>query len=190
MTARTHDAIAFASLITVASLNPPESLNLFTVGAAVVGNVIGATIPDLDQAGNKLYKLLPGGNYLGKLLRRLFLGHRAFSHSILGFYVMSLIIQLITMRLLNPNYVNAKLVFDAMMIGYISHLVADMFTKDGLPLLFPLPFRFGIPPISAFRITTGSWIENLVVLPGTAAYIFWFIGRNQQQILEILRSLV
>lgn len=189
MTGRTHDAIAFASLLTVAVYNPPESMNLLTAGAAVVGNIIGSTVPDLDQAGNRLYKLLPGGNYLGKILRRMFLGHRAFSHSILGFYIISSIIHFLVFRLLNPVYVNQDIVYAAIIIGYISHLVGDIITKDGIPLLFPLNFKFGIPPIKAFRIEAGSWVENLIVLPGTAAYIFWFIGRNQQQLLEVIRQL-
>lgn len=189
MTARTHDAIAFAALITVAAYNPPENLNLLTAGAAIVGNIIGSTIPDMDQAGNRLYKFLPAGNYFGKILRRLFLGHRAFSHSLLGFYVTYNVIHFLLLRLLNPNYVNAEIVFAAMMIGYISHLAADALTKDGLPLLFPIKWRFGFPPLSALRITTGNWIENLIILPGTAVYIFWFLGRNQDQILQLLERL-
>jgi inner membrane protein len=186
MTARTHDAIAFAALITVATFNPPMELNLLTAGAAVVGNIIGSTIPDMDQAGNRLYKFLPAGNFFGKILRRMFLGHRAFSHSLIGLYTIYHILQFLLFRLLNPDYVNAHIVFAAMIIGYVSHLFGDMLTKDGLPLLFPLKFRFGIPPIEAFRITTGKWIENLIVLPGTAIYIFWFIGRYQEQIMSIL----
>ena len=189
MTARTHDAIAFAALIIVAAHNPPENLNLITAGAAVVGNIIGSAIPDMDTAGNKLYKFIPYGNYLGRILRRMFLGHRAFSHSLLGFYVISNIVRFLMFRLLNPAYVDIELVYAAVIIGYISHLVADSITRDGLPLLFPLKWRIGIPPIAAFRMKTGGWIENLVVLPGTAIYIFWFVGRNQEQILQILQQL-
>ena len=122
-------------------------------------------------------------------MRRLFLGHRAFSHSIIVFVVISYIIQFLVFRLLNPSYVNQDIVYAAIIIGYISHLVGDIITKDGIPLLFPLKFRFGIPPLRALRIEAGSWIENLIVLPGTAAYIFWFIGRNQEAIMRILEAL-
>lgn len=189
MTARTHDAIAFASLITIAAFTQPQNLNLLTVGAAVVGNIIGSTIPDMDGAGNRMYKFLPAGEYLGRILRRIFLGHRAISHSLIGFYIISKILHFLMFRLLNPAYVNIELVYAAVIIGFISHLFADALTKDGLPLLFPLKWRIGFPPISALRITTGSWMENLVVLPGTAVYIFWFMGRNQDLFLEILRQI-
>jgi len=57
MTGRTHDAIAFASLVTVAVLNPPVSLNVATATAAIVGNIIGATLPDIDQSTNRLWDL-------------------------------------------------------------------------------------------------------------------------------------
>ena len=79
------------------------------------------------------------------------------------------------------------MVFWAIMIGYFSHLVADSLTKDGLPLLFPLKLKFGIPPLSALRITTGSWVENFLILPAIAVYLIWFIGRNKTQLLEIIR---
>lgn len=190
MTARTHDAIAFASLITVAAFNPPENINLLTLGAALVGNIIGSTLPDMDVAGNRIYKFLPwGGAIGGRLIRKLFLGHRAISHSIIGFYAISFILKFLMFRVLNPNYVDINLVYGAVMIGYISHLVGDALTKEGLPLFYPIKWKIGFPPISALRITTGSWVENLIILPGSAAYVFWFIGKNQQQFMEIFNRL-
>ena len=54
MTARTQDAFAFASLVSVAAYYPPGSLNLFTLFAAIIGNNIGALMPDMDSAGNRL----------------------------------------------------------------------------------------------------------------------------------------
>ena len=190
MTGRTHDAIAFASLITIGTLNPPETLNIATAAAAVVGNIVGATLPDIDQSTNRLWDFLPGRDYVGKLLRPLFLGHRNLTHSILGVVIVYKILEFILPILLNPQYVNWQTVFAAMMIGYISHLAGDVLTKEGLPLLFPLKIHFGIPPLRFMRITTGKWLENLVILPGTAAYIFWFIGGNQIEILNLLRKII
>jgi len=48
MTSRTHDAFAFASLITVAAFFPPEKLNVATLVISVIGADIGALIPDMD----------------------------------------------------------------------------------------------------------------------------------------------
>jgi inner membrane protein len=187
MTGRTHDAIAFASLITIAAVNPPESLNIATATAAVVGNIIGATLPDIDQSTNRLWDLLPGRDYVGKLLRPLFLGHRNLTHSFLGVFLIYHLLGFILPRLLNPSYVNINIIYAAMMIGYVSHLVGDAVTKEGLPLLFPFKWRFGFPPLAALRITTGKWIENIIILPGTAAYIFWFIGNHQGEFMRLLK---
>ena len=87
MTARTHDAFAFAGLITVATHFPPTSLNLTTLFAAVVGNIVGSLIPDMDQASNRLWDLLPAGDHLAKIFRRLFLKHRTLTHSFLGVFL-------------------------------------------------------------------------------------------------------
>lgn len=54
MTGRTHDLISFASLLTVASFYPPTSLNLTTTVACLVSSVVGALVPDMDQATNRL----------------------------------------------------------------------------------------------------------------------------------------
>lgn len=187
MTARTHDAIAFASLVTVATYYPPETLTLTTLFTAIVANIVGSLIPDMDQASNRLWDLLPAGDQLAKVFRRIFFKHRTLTHSLLGVFLIFFILQFILTRLLNPSFVDVNVVFFATMIGYISHLAADSLTKDGLPLLFPLKIDFGFPPMKFLRITTGSWAENFVILPGVAAYFFWFAGKNQSQLLDILR---
>src|SRR3990167_595395 len=166
MTARTHDMFAFASLVTVAVYYPPTSLNTITLFASVVGNIIGSLLPDMDQACNRLWDLLPAGNFLGRIFRRIFISHRTLSHSLLGLFLISHILWWLLHRLINPNFVDINILYVSVMVGFISHLIADALTKEGLPLLFPLKLKFGFPPISTLRITTGKWIENLVVLPG------------------------
>lgn len=53
----------------------------------------------------------------------------------------------------------------AFIIGMVSHLIMDSFTKEGVPWLLPIPIKFGFPPIRRLRITTGKAIENFIVLP-------------------------
>lgn len=190
MTGRTHDAIAFASLITIASLNPPESLSIATASASVVANIFGSTLPDIDQATNKIWKFLPFGDHLSKVLSKIFMGHRTFTHSIVGVIFFSALFQYLFPLILNPNYINGVLVYLAFMIGYLSHLVGDAVTKEGLPLLFPLKLKFGFPPFEFLRIKAGGWIENLIILPGVGAYVFWFIGRKQELITILLQKIV
>jgi len=62
MTAKTHDIFALASLVTVAAYYPPESLTVATVFVALVANNLGALIPDMDSASNRLWDLLPAGD--------------------------------------------------------------------------------------------------------------------------------
>lgn len=189
MTARTHDAIAFASLITAAALYPPQSLNLFTFFAAIIGNNIGALIPDMDQASNRLWDLVPGGQRIDTILSRLFYKHRTLTHSLLGAVLIFQGLKWLLPKILNANFVQVDLVFWAVSIGYFSHLVADAFTKEGLPLFFPFKFNVGIPPIKSLRITTGSWVERLIVLPAVGIYIFWFINQNSAILLALLHQI-
>jgi hypothetical protein len=56
-------------------------------------------------------------------------------------------------------------------------VTADMFTEEGVPLLFPLEYHFGIPPdpFQKVRIKTGRWFENLVVYPVVNIALFFVI---------------
>lgn len=187
MTARTHDVIAFAALSTIAATNPPQFLNIYTTFVCLIGSVIGALVPDLDQATNKLWDLLPAGNLLGKVLRHLMLQHRTISHSILGAFIFYEILNYSLPRIFNPFYVDARLAIAALMIGYLSHLVADSVTKEGIPLFFPIPFKIGIPPIEALRITTGKFVENFIVFPGVLVYLFWLVINKKEEFLFLVK---
>ncbi|MFH0943552.1 MAG: metal-dependent hydrolase [Candidatus Beckwithbacteria bacterium] len=189
MTARTHDMIAFAALITVAGYYPPGQLNVATAFICLIGSVVGALAPDLDQATNRLWDLLPAGNFVGKLLRNLLLQHRTISHSLFGVWIMFQLLYFILPKILNPESVNIHLVVISIMVGFISHLVADMLTKDGIPLFFPLPFKIGLPPVEWLRISTGKFMEKFVVFPATVVYLIWFISKNNGQLLQLLKKI-
>ena len=187
MTARTHDAFAFASLITIAVLRPPESLTVLTLFTSIVGNIVGALIPDMDQATNRLWDLLPAGNTIGRIFRRAFFKHRTLSHSIVGGLLIYKFFEFVLPRVLNAEFVDSNLVLWSIMIGYGSHLLADSLTKEGLPLFFPFDLNIGFPPIEALRITTGKWLENFVVFPAVGIYIFWFVVKFQRELADILK---
>lgn len=189
MTSRTHDVFAFASLITIASYYPPSSLNPSTLVVSLVGNVVGSLLPDIDQASNRLWDLLPAGNSLGRIFRKLFLAHRTLSHSLLGIFLVHKLLWWFLPKILNPNYLNIDLIYYSAMIGFVSHLVLDLFTEEGLPLLFPVKFKFGFPPISSWRIKTGKWFEKLVVFPGIIIYSIWFAISNQAKFISIFKSI-
>lgn len=186
MVARTHNIIAFTSLVTLAILYPPQSLNILTLLAAIIGNIVGGLTPDLDQASDKLWNLVPGGNTVGGILRRIFLGHRNLSHSLIGLFLYSKLIHFILEKILNPNYIYVNLVEAAMLIGFISHLVADSLTTEGLPLFFPIKVKIGFPPFESLRIRTGSWVENLLVMPGVLIFLAWFGYQHRQTLVSII----
>lgn len=189
MTARTHDAFAFASLITVATFYPPTSLNLLTVFTALIGNIIGALIPDMDQASNRLWDLLPAGDKLAKVFRRVFIKHRTLSHSILGAFLIYKGLQWLLPKILNSAFVDQRIVLASIMVGYLSHLLADSLTKEGLPIFFPLKLNLGLPPLKAFRITTGKWVEKVLILPAVALYLLWLISTHQDKLLALINSI-
>jgi len=187
MTARTHDVFAFASLVTVANYYPPTHLNFYTLFASVVGNIVGALIPDMDEGGNRLWDLLPAGNSLGKVFRRVFYKHRTITHSFVGFYLIFRFLDWFLPKIFNSNFVDPKIVLISIMIGYLSHLLSDSFTEEGVPLFFPINFNFGIPPIKRMRIKTGEWFEKFVVFPAIGIYLVWFIGKHYEVLLRILK---
>lgn len=189
MTGKTHDAFAFAFLITAASFYPPENMTVLTVFSCVIAADIGALIPDIDQAGARLWDMLPGGGSAGKILSRFFYKHRTLTHSLLGLLLIYKLLEWLLPRFLNPAFVDPYLILTSVMIGYISHLVADGITEEGLPLFFPLNLNIGFPPFRSMRLKTGRWFEKFVVYPGIWIYVIWFINLRRDIFLGIINAI-
>ncbi len=175
MTGKTHSVIALSSLLLVGCLTEPKGLGTMNVILMMMANSIGAMLPDIDQASNKLWSLLPIGNVGGRLVRKIFLGHRTITHSILGVWIVYELLKAILPMIFNPNGINSGLIATSLMVGYISHLLADSLTEEGLPIFFPLAVRVGFPPIRSWRIKTGRWFENLIIFPGVSLFVFWLL---------------
>ncbi|MEO6508454.1 MAG: metal-dependent hydrolase [Patescibacteria group bacterium] len=177
MTGRTHDVIAFTSLVAIfAYSNPPPHLSLATLIVAVGANQIGSLFPDIDQPTSHLWKHVPVGSVVGRILSPLLGGHRFISHSLLGVIIVGMLLMPLLNIIHNVLLVNMDVVWFAFMNGYICHLIADTFTHDGVPWLFPLPIRFGIPPFKFMRIKSGGKIEKLIIFPAfvlLTGYIFY-----------------
>ncbi|OGL52755.1 hypothetical protein A3K55_01335 [Candidatus Shapirobacteria bacterium RBG_13_44_7] len=173
MVSRTHSVGALALLVTAGEYLQLENLAIITVVVALVVNEIGALLPDIDQASNRLWDLLPGGEILGKVFGKLFLGHRSLSHSFLGVFLVYRGSEWLIPKLFNNSFVDPAIIFGSLMVGYVSHLILDGLTEEGLPLLFPIKWKFGLPPIKKMRIKSGRWFENYVVFPLLLVYIGW-----------------
>lgn len=175
MIARTHDVGAVALLLTTAVWLELRQLSTATIITCLIANQIGALLPDIDQASNQLWDLLPVDKIAGKILNKLFGSHRTLSHSILGGLIVYWVGLWLLPKLFNKEFINPMMIFWSLIIGYISHLFLDMLTEEGIPLLFPIKWKFGLPPIRALRIKSGKWVEKFIIFPLILVYIVWFI---------------
>lgn len=140
-------------------------MSLGTAFVAFSANLIGGLTPDIDQPTADLWHKLPGGTLYSRLITPFLGGHRYISHSLLGIFLFGWIVQWLLNLASNTLLVDTHIVWWSFMIAYISHVVMDTFTKEGVPWLFPIPIKFGIPPLSFLRIKTGGFIEKYIVFP-------------------------
>jgi inner membrane protein len=127
-------------------------LGLPALDPAMLGlSVLGALLPDIDHPKS----------WVGRRLRPLstilamFLGHRGITHSLVA--VAGCIALLLWQDV--PFGFAAPLV-----VGYLSHLIADLLTPGGLRLAWPLRRSFAFP-----LCRTGSPFEPLVVAVALSA---------------------
>lgn len=187
MTGRTHDLTAFTALSYIVATQPVHNMTLGTVIVAFVANLIGGLTPDIDQPTADLWNRLPAGSIFGRLLSPLLGGHRLISHSIVGIIIFGIGIKLLLGLMSSVLIVDMNIVWWAFMIGFVSHLVADTFTRDGVPWLFPIPFKIGIPPIRALRFKTGGFVEKIIIFPGLIFVNGYIYYSNYSKFLDLFR---
>ena len=169
MLGRTHIATALAATVLIVK-NPAQLPFSLTVAAA------SALLPDIDTPDSILrYQLnkytgiltfpalIAAGYFLFKykyfslpsLILYLtyivlaFVGpHRGFTHSLAGFGLFALILLMSSKTVLLPA-----------LVGYSTHLAADLLTPSGVPLLYPYNKSFKIP-----LVRTGSILDILIGL--------------------------
>lgn len=159
MTYKTHLSIGllFSSIVFLVLMDLHYSPILILLLA--ISTIIGSSAPDLDTPTGELWDKIPAGGVLSRLIKPVFIGgHRHLSHSLIGFVIFAslfwLLFSILNFRL---GYIlNTEYLILAYGLGHISHLFADLFTEMGVPLLFPLDYHFGIPPIEKMRIKTGK----------------------------------
>jgi inner membrane protein len=176
MTARTHDLAAISAFGFIVVTQPVRSVTAATVLVALIANQVGGIAPDIDQPTAPFWRNLPIGKYFGKGIDRLLGGHRFITHSLLGLILFGIGFNFL-LDLLTPiiPHVDTGIVWWAFMVGMLSHLVMDTFTKEGVPWLLPLPFKFGFPSVKSLRITTGKKAEKMlfiIIFAIDAAYCY------------------
>lgn len=187
MTGRTHDLAAFTALSYVVATQPLQEMSLATAIVAFSANMVGGLAPDIDQPTAALWHRIRGGSIMGKLVAPLLGGHRFISHSIVGIFLFGKIVEYLLNLTSSVLIVDAHVVWWAFMIGYVSHLVLDTFSRDGVPWLFPIPIRWGIPPFKFLRLKTGGIVEKSFVFPGLLIYNVYLYYTHYQTFLNFLK---
>ncbi len=112
---------------------------------------IGSLIPDIDMRGSYASKTFPTVyKVFGSRFR-----HRSFTHSLLFLYLLCCFSSIIL------SYTDNNIVFissfSGCIIGCFSHTILDLFTKEGVELLYPIDINFSVMPLK-----TGSKTEKLI----------------------------
>ena len=138
---------------------------LLCAGAAVVG----ALLPDLDAEESTIKRELGLVGRVGSgILRLIGVKHRGATHwgiVGLGILILSILLGLKT------GYVDVGLAFGS---GYLSHLLADALTIQGVALLWPYPKNSHLLP-GILRIRTGSPIETLLFTILAISFIIFLL---------------
>jgi membrane-bound metal-dependent hydrolase YbcI (DUF457 family) len=96
---------------------------LMTFGLTLVACLIGSRIPDWIDSGDRL-------------------GHRGFGHSLLSLVLFTIVALLVSSQFVDQGL--AGLYATALAAGYLSHLVLDFVTFEGVPWFWPLDEKYSL----------------------------------------------
>lgn len=188
MTGRTHDLAGF-TLLHIAFVSLPLPTMTVSTAVAAFGMVfIGALTPDIDQPTADLWRRLPAGNVIGRIISPILGSHRMISHSLLGIILFGYGSFLLFQKLSSIILIDMEIVWFTCMIGFLSHIIVDLFNRDGIPLLFPFPWKFGIPPLRAFRIKAGGMAEKTLVYPSLMIFNAYLVSTHSHVYLEFFKQ--
>lgn len=158
MTAEGHLLFSVATLVLAQKLNITPVLAQGDWFHMIPAVLLGSLLPDLDHPGSILGRLfriisLP----LSKLC-----GHRGFTHSLLAFCGLAILWE----TQITPRWDISADIFHALLLGYLSHLIADILTPSGVPLLWPLKARFALPILNKKNNKKGERFISVLILIG------------------------
>lgn len=190
MTGRTHDLAAFTTLNLIVATHPIPEISLATLVTAIGANLIGGIAPDIDEATSDIWHKIPAGTFIGELVTPFLGGHRLISHSLVGLTLFGIGAHYLLQAMSSVLLVDMNIVWWGFMIGVFSHLVTDSLTKEGVPWLFPIPYRFGFPPLHTLRIRTGGPIEKFIVFPSLIILNGIIVTNYYEKYLTLLHHMV
>ncbi len=158
---------------------------LLGLGLAMLAGGAGALLPDLDHESSTATHQLWGGGLanavLGGGLRRLLGGHRGVTHSVLAIAGVGVLTSLLLGSPVGWSGVFGTRWADvgwALTLGYASHILGDLLTREGVPFWWPWTAkRVGIGA-RAWRFRTGEPLEFVVTLGYALLAILVLWGRH------------
>lgn len=167
----------------------PLSLGPVVGTMSVIAVMVGALTPDLDHPTANIWRRLLGGRAIGNIFQAFSGGHRHMTHSVLGMVGIGWLTHWLMLTLLTPSFHDeARVIWFAFMIGYISHPIADTLTDIGVPWFWPLKWHIRIPPgPEEVRVTTGSLVERLLVRGGILVAAGFLLSRHWPILLGLFR---
>ncbi|HYD35619.1 MAG TPA: metal-dependent hydrolase [Vitreimonas sp.] len=188
MTGKTHDLAAFTSLVLVIIALPALPVMSFPTAVVAFGaNFVGGLFPDIDQPTSDFWDNFRLGPYVAKVICPALGGHRHISHSLLGLILIGVFSDFILYQLSSIILIDMNIVWWSFMIGVASHIVTDLPTKAGVPLLWPFKWKFGIPPVRALRFESGEFVENWIVFPSLLLFTGYLLFLHQDKFLALLK---
>ena len=195
MTGKTHDLAAFTALtlVFIYTKDLPQ-MSVATLVTALGANFVGGLFPDIDQPTSDFWDtffkiseltVIP---FVAKIVVPALGGHRHISHSVLGLLIIGFGSSALLGALSTIILIDMRIVWFCFMIGVVTHILFDLPTKQGVPLLWPLNWKFGIPPFRFLRITSGKFVENIIIFPGMLLYTFYLLYQHQDKILFFLHN--
>jgi inner membrane protein len=156
MMARSHVVVGLATWIAAAPMLHIHPLDTISLGMVIVGSLL----PDIDHPKSWVGRRT---RPISTVIASTF-SHRGITHSAIA--VIGL-----TALLLHAGYRRAAV--SAVIVGYLSHLAADMLTPQGLRLAWPLRRTWGIP-----LCRTDSVMEPVIVTAMAGGVTLWLLHRH------------
>lgn len=164
MTGRTHLTIGVAVGLALAqTMHAAPQQSALIVAAAALGSLL----PDIDHPQSMLSGWIPGSGLL-----TLFTRHRGITHSLL---FCMLLPAALWYAMTSAGSIAIPYIYPlGLVLGMCSHLLSDMLTPAGVPLLYPFKAMWKVLPGRLLALTKWAGLEFVVWLAALLA-IGWLV---------------